>query len=234
MKRLLFKSVISQFEIQNCLGVLKEESAPCGKKELRMLFVLILIMVLLLGSNNLNAQTQTTHILPDSIPSPNATPTLKDSINHSERASRNNFYALGTGGSYGSIGLKVGRYLVRNNRLQAVYFIGGVGVFPIPAQPEYKLGLVMSVGRRYYFPDVFFVDCRAGIRKYAYTVDSFFPVPELRLLGGVEARGRRVSVSLSAGISQDFLLSGKTTPVVELGFLFGKFILPKIKPANHE
>jgi hypothetical protein len=206
--------------------------------------VLIMIIYTLFSSSFTQTSTpkltspvdsaRTSPVLPDSIPPQTATPILSDSINHSERAPRNNFYALGIGGSYGSLGLKVGRYLVRNNRLQSVYFIGGVGVFPIPAQPEYKLGLVMSVGRRYYFPDVFFVDCRAGVRQYVYKSDSFFPVPELRLLGGVEARGRLVSVSLSAGISQNFIFDGTTTPVIELDFLFGNFKLPRIKPTKHE
>jgi len=150
-----------------------------------------------------------------------------DTITTVDKKNSNSYFAIGRGGSYGSIGLKVGRYKIKNNRLQAGYVIGGLGAYTNSTETEYGLGILASYGRKYYFPDVFFLDGRVGIQEYAYQSGSFLPVPGVKLIAGFEARGRRMGFSIGAGISQNLLFDYTTRPVIELGFIFGKWDLPK-------
>jgi hypothetical protein len=182
----------------------------------------------------LHLKAQSTPVLPDSILSKTATPILSDSIKLSQPTSRNSYFAIGRGGSYGGIGLKVGRYKIKNNRLQAGYIIGGLGAYTNATETDYGLGILACYGRKYYFPDVFYLDGRAGIQEYAYRSGSFLPVPGVKLIAGFEGRGRRMGFSIGAGISQNLLFDYTTRPVIELGFIFGNFKLLKIKPEDYE
>jgi hypothetical protein len=198
------------------------------KISLKQLVILVTVLSFFLSSN---AQTPS---LPDSIPSQTATPTLSDSSKLSEPVSRNSYFAIGSGGSYGSIGLKVGRYKVKNNRLQTGYVIGGIGAYTNATKTFHGTGILASAGRRYYFPDVFYLDGRAGINEYAYRSGSMVPVLGVKLIAGFEARSRRMGFSIGVGLSQNLLFDYTTRPVIELGFIYGNFKLLKIKPANHE
>jgi hypothetical protein len=242
MKRILLKSNISQVENHNCMSVLKKETVACEKEASGMQFLPILIMVLLFGYNHSIAEAQTTQSLHDSILSQNATPTLSDSTILTDSkltdttTTSNYYFAIGRGGSYGGIGLKVGKYKVENNRLQASYIIGGLGAYANETETVFGLGILASYGRKYYFPDIFFIDGRAGIQEYAYRSGFFLPVPGVKLIAGIEVRSRRVGVSIAAGISQNLLFVYSTQPVIELGFMFGNFnfLSPKKerKPVN--
>lgn len=219
MKRLLFKSIVSQVENHNYLSVLKEKTIACGKKALRMLFLPILIMVLLLGYNHSMAETHSTPSLPDSIPSKSGTPTLSDSTKLSEQVPNSTYFAIGCGGSFGGLGIKVGKFHTKNERLRATYGILGLGSYLL--NETYQLGVVASAGRRFYFPDKLFFDAEGGIHEYKQIAQSLRPILGVKMIAGYEFRGKNLGLSLGLGISQNVLFDYTTRPAIEIGLILG-------------
>jgi hypothetical protein len=219
MKRLLFKSIVSQVENHNYLSVLKEKTIACGKKAQRMLFLPILIMVLLLGYNHSMAETNSNPSLQDSIPSKSGTPILIDSTNLSQPLPNSTNFAIGSGGSFGGIGIKVGKFHTKNEKLRATYGILGLGGYLL--NETYQLGVVASAGRRYYFPDKLFFDAEGGIHEYKQIAQSLRPVLGVKMIAGYEFRGKNFGLSLGLGISQNVLFDYTTRPALEIGLILG-------------
>ncbi len=162
---------------------------------------------------------------------------VADSTSNSPAIPRNKYFALGSGGSYGTLGVKLGRFTLKHDRwLSSNYIIAGLGAFKVTSSfnqsSEYKLGIMASVGRRWYFPNIFFVEGRAGFQDYTIYSGRFLPVLGARLLVGAEFRSSRFGFSIGGGISQNLLFDYKTKPVVELGFIMGDLMKIKAKDTD--
>ena len=221
MKQLLSKSIISQVENYNYVCEFNEKTIACGKKAQSKLFMPILIMTLLLGFNNSMAETHSIPNLLDSIPSKSGTTILNDSTNRSDQVPNSTYFAIGSGGSYGGIGIKVGKFHTKNEKLRATYGILGLGGYLL--NETYQLGVVASAGRRYYFPDKLFFDAEGGIHEYKQIAQSLRPVLGVKMIAGYEFRGKKLGLSLGLGISQNVLFDYTTRPALEIGLMFGNF-----------
>ena len=221
MKQLLSKSIISQVENYNYVCEFNEKTIACGKKAQSKLFMPILIMTLLLGFNHSMAETHSIPNLLDSIPSKSGTTILNDSTNRSDQVPNSTYFAIGSGGSYGGIGIKVGKFHTKNEKLRATYGILGLGGYLL--NETYQLGVVASAGRRYYFPDKLFFDAEGGIHEYKQIAQSLRPVLGVKMIAGYEFRGKKLGLSLGLGISQNVLFDYTTRPALEIGLMFGNF-----------
>lgn len=139
------------------------------------------------------------------------------------KSTSNRYFALGRGGSYGGLGLKLGKFKKVNERFQSTYIIGGLGAYEL--NESYKLGVVASVGKKFYFPKVLFIDGRVGINEYVVNGAKILPALGIKCLGGVEFRSRWIGISLGLGIQQNIVFDQTTRPSIEIGFLFGNWQL---------
>ena len=142
-----------------------------------------------------------------------------DSTAISQPLPNSTYFAIGCGGSFGGLGIKVGKFHTKNEKLRSTYGILGLGSYLL--NETYQLGVVASAGRRYYFPDKLFFDAEAGIHEYKQIAQSLRPVLGVKMIAGYEFRGKNLGLSLGLGISQNVLFDYTTRPAIEIGLILG-------------